>query len=193
MRYRHEMPFGAELRPTAAPGSACGRRPAAASSSPCTARRRSRCARSRTAGSRRPPPRRRARPTASSSTAGSAFPTRRRACNPDDVHGAEPRRRSARLRLARRRLARPAVARGRDLRAARRHLHAARARSRAAIDRLDYLADLGVTAIELMPVADFPGARNWGYDGVLPFAPDAQLRHARRPEAPGRRGACAQA
>jgi maltooligosyltrehalose trehalohydrolase len=40
--------------------------------------------------------------------------------------------------------------------------------------RLGELADTGVTAIELMPVADFPGARNWGYDGVLPFAPDAQ-------------------
>jgi malto-oligosyltrehalose trehalohydrolase len=39
--------------------------------------------------------------------------------------------------------------------------------------RLDYLAELGVTAIELMPVADFPGRRGWGYDGVLPFAPDA--------------------
>lgn len=39
--------------------------------------------------------------------------------------------------------------------------------------RLDYLVDLGVTAIELMPVADFPGRRSWGYDGVLPFAPDA--------------------
>lgn len=39
--------------------------------------------------------------------------------------------------------------------------------------RLDDLADLGVTAIELMPVADFPGRRNWGYDGVLPFAPDS--------------------
>ena len=37
--------------------------------------------------------------------------------------------------------------------------------------RLDWLADLGVTAIELMPVADFAGWRNWGYDGVLPFAP----------------------
>jgi malto-oligosyltrehalose trehalohydrolase len=37
---------------------------------------------------------------------------------------------------------------------------------------LDRLADLGVTAIELMPINDFPGARNWGYDGVLPFAPD---------------------
>lgn len=43
----------------------------------------------------------------------------------------------------------------------------------AAIERLDALVDLGVTAIELMPVADFPGRRNWGYDGVLPFAPDA--------------------
>jgi maltooligosyltrehalose trehalohydrolase len=43
----------------------------------------------------------------------------------------------------------------------------------AACERLDYLADLGVTAIELMPVADFPGLRNWGYDGVLPFAPES--------------------
>jgi malto-oligosyltrehalose trehalohydrolase len=44
---------------------------------------------------------------------------------------------------------------------------------RAAIDHLDDLRDLGVTAIELMPVADFPGERNWGYDGVLLFAPDS--------------------
>ncbi len=43
----------------------------------------------------------------------------------------------------------------------------------AAIERLDYLAALGVTALELMPIADFPGTRNWGYDGVLPYAPDA--------------------
>jgi maltooligosyltrehalose trehalohydrolase len=41
----------------------------------------------------------------------------------------------------------------------------------AAADRLSYLADLGVTAVELMPVADFPGRRNWGYDGAAPFAP----------------------
>ncbi|MFY9908581.1 MAG: malto-oligosyltrehalose trehalohydrolase [Candidatus Sulfotelmatobacter sp.] len=40
-------------------------------------------------------------------------------------------------------------------------------------DRLDYLAELGVTAIELMPLADFPGLRNWGYDGVFTFAPDS--------------------
>ncbi len=44
---------------------------------------------------------------------------------------------------------------------------------RAAIDRLDHLVDLGVTAIELMPIADFSGLRNWGYDGVLLFAPDS--------------------
>ncbi len=43
----------------------------------------------------------------------------------------------------------------------------------AAIERLDHLVRLGVTALELMPVADFPGRRNWGYDGVLPFAPDS--------------------
>jgi maltooligosyltrehalose trehalohydrolase len=37
---------------------------------------------------------------------------------------------------------------------------------------LPRLADLGVTAVELMPIAEFPGARNWGYDGALPFAPE---------------------
>ena len=40
----------------------------------------------------------------------------------------------------------------------------------AAIDQLDTLAHLGVSAIEIMPVAQFPGRRNWGYDGVFPFA-----------------------
>jgi malto-oligosyltrehalose trehalohydrolase len=38
---------------------------------------------------------------------------------------------------------------------------------------LERVANLGFTAIELMPVGDFPGTRNWGYDGVLPFAPDS--------------------
>ncbi len=37
--------------------------------------------------------------------------------------------------------------------------------------RLEHLQRLGVTAIELMPVAEFPGSRGWGYDGVLPYAP----------------------
>jgi maltooligosyltrehalose trehalohydrolase len=40
----------------------------------------------------------------------------------------------------------------------------------AAIVRLPELKDLGVTAVELMPVAQFPGSRNWGYDGAFPFA-----------------------
>ncbi len=48
---------------------------------------------------------------------------------------------------------------------------------------LGRLAELGVTAIELMPIAQFPGDRNWGYDGVLPYAPQSsygtpeQLKH----------------
>jgi maltooligosyltrehalose trehalohydrolase len=42
---------------------------------------------------------------------------------------------------------------------------------RGATERLSALAELGVTAIELMPVADFAGDRNWGYDGVALFAP----------------------
>ena len=40
----------------------------------------------------------------------------------------------------------------------------------AAIEHLDDLRELGITAIEIMPVAEFPGGRNWGYDGVFPYA-----------------------
>lgn len=40
----------------------------------------------------------------------------------------------------------------------------------AIIPELDYLVQLGITALELMPVGQFPGRRNWGYDGVFPFA-----------------------
>jgi maltooligosyltrehalose trehalohydrolase len=43
----------------------------------------------------------------------------------------------------------------------------------AVIPHLVSLVDLGVTALELMPVAEFPGARNWGYDGVHLFAPQS--------------------
>lgn len=42
---------------------------------------------------------------------------------------------------------------------------------RAVMAKLPHLASLGVTAIELMPIADFPGERNWGYDGVMLYAP----------------------
>lgn len=41
----------------------------------------------------------------------------------------------------------------------------------AVVERLAYLCDLGATAIQLMPVAQFPGSRNWGYDGVHLYAP----------------------
>ena len=41
-------------------------------------------------------------------------------------------------------------------------------------EKLDYLVALGITALELMPVADFPGTCNWGYDGVYLFAPDSR-------------------
>src|SRR5579859_2723171 len=41
------------------------------------------------------------------------------------------------------------------------------------IGELPRLATLGISAVELMPINDFPGKRNWGYDGVLPYAPDA--------------------
>jgi maltooligosyltrehalose trehalohydrolase len=44
----------------------------------------------------------------------------------------------------------------------------------AAAQRLEYLRDTGITVVELMPLADFPGARNWGYDGVLLYAPDSR-------------------
>ncbi len=44
---------------------------------------------------------------------------------------------------------------------------------RAMIDRLDHLKTTGITALELMPLADFAGRRNWGYDGVLWYAPDS--------------------
>jgi maltooligosyltrehalose trehalohydrolase len=44
---------------------------------------------------------------------------------------------------------------------------------RAMIGRLDHLVETGITALELMPLADFAGKRNWGYDGVLWYAPDS--------------------
>ena len=49
-----------------------------------------------------------------------------------------------------------------------------------AAERLDHLTSLGVTAVELLPVADFPGRWGWGYDGVLLFAPESTYG---RPEA----------
>src|SRR5215468_3053204 len=47
----------------------------------------------------------------------------------------------------------------------------ARGTFESAIARLDHLVDLGITHVELMPVAEFPGVRGWGYDGVDLYAP----------------------
>ncbi|MEH7882106.1 malto-oligosyltrehalose trehalohydrolase [Rhizobium laguerreae] len=44
---------------------------------------------------------------------------------------------------------------------------------KAAIERLDHLQALGVTALQIMPLSEFPGRYSWGYDGVLPYAPDS--------------------
>lgn len=44
---------------------------------------------------------------------------------------------------------------------------------RAMLNKLDHLTATGITALELMPLSDFVGRWNWGYDGVLPFAPDS--------------------
>jgi len=48
---------------------------------------------------------------------------------------------------------------------------------RAAIEKLPHLRDLGITAIEIMPIADFAGERNWGYDGAAVFAPARAYGH----------------
>ena len=53
---------------------------------------------------------------------------------------------------------------------------------RKVIDRLPYLKDLGVNAIELMPPTEFPGATSWGYNPCNPFAVESQLWRPRRPE-----------
>ena len=100
--------------------------------------------------------------------------------NPDDVHGAsvvvDPAPSTGPTATG---------AGGRGTRPSSTSCTSAPSRRRARIagveTRLDYLADLGVTAIELMPLADFPGRRNWGYDGVLPFAPDASYGTPGRP------------
>jgi 1,4-alpha-glucan branching enzyme/maltooligosyltrehalose trehalohydrolase len=44
---------------------------------------------------------------------------------------------------------------------------------KSAAERLDYLQQLGIAAIQIMPLSDFPGRYNWGYDGVMPYAPDS--------------------
>ena len=170
----HAMPFGADRHRRRRALSAVGAVRANASSSRSTARIAVACRSSRTAGSSTTRRGARAGARYRYRIDGELFvPDPASRFNPDDVHGAsvvvDPRT----LRVDRR-------ATGADGRGTRRSSTSctwARSRRRARFAgveaRLDYLADLGVTAIELMPLADFPGKRNWGYDGVLPFAPDA--------------------
>ncbi len=101
-------------------------------------------------------------------------PIRARASSP---RGCAGRRGSSRSRRPRARGL--ALDEARDLRAPRRHVlgggDVRRRRSRTCAG----LRELGVTAIELMPVATFPGERGWGYDGVYASAPHRGLRRAR--------------
>ncbi len=195
MKRRHAMPFGAEVFASAACASASGRPPRARSSSSSTVRDSRAKARDvsarATAGSRS---------TVADAPAGTRYafridgglsvPDPASRCNPDDVHAPSM-------------VVDPLAYDWNDASWSGRpwedaviyELHVGtftpEGTFAAAIERLDYLAELGVTAVELMPIADFPGRRNWGYDGVLPFAPDATLRHAGRSQAPGRCRACA--
>ena len=59
----------------------------------------------------------------------------------------------------------------------------------AAAAKLPHLAEIGITCIELMPVAEFPGGFGWGYDGVDAVRPHPPLRRARRAARLRRRGA----
>ena len=95
--------------------------------------------------------------------------------------------RSRRVRVDRcRRGAASHAAPPRALRAPRRHVHARGHVGRGGRRSCRSSPSSAITTIELMPVAEFAGRHNWGYDGVNLFAPTARLRHARRP-APVRR------
>ena len=93
-------------------------------------------------------------------------------------------RRSGAYTMAQRRLARAAMGGGRLIRAACRACGGFAGVAR----ELPRLAELGITAVELMPIAEFPGARNWGYDGVLPFAPECSYGTPGRLESADRCG-----
>ena len=120
-----------------------------------------------------------ARSTASGSTAATLFPDPASRFQPDGPHG--PSGSSIR------RLSRGPTARGAACRSSGQVIYELHVGTfteagtlRGAIERLPELADLGITLIELMPVADFAGRFGWGYDGVEPVRADAALRHARR-------------
>ena len=201
MKRAHAMPFGAEVLPdggVALPAVGAGARSRCVLELGARRRRGRACAdaaRRATAGTSSTLPTRGAGdalPLPARRTA-CACPTRPRAATPTTCTApsvvVDPRA----FDWQRRRLARPAVGRGGDLRAARRHLHArGHVRRGARAPRLTCV-ELGVTAIELMPLADFPGPAQLGLRRRAAVRARRRLRHARRPQAPGRRGARARA
>ena len=98
---------------------------------------------------------------------------------PDGVHGAARRSWHPDYRFRQRAPGAAPARRAGHLRAARRHLHRAKAPTPRPGRRLPYLAELGVTTLELMPLSSFPGARGWGYDGVAHYR---ALRPLRQPD-----------
>ena len=99
---------------------------------------------------------------------------------PDGPHEPSAYVDPARVPLDRRRAQGPAADRPGHLRDARRHVHAGRHVARGGRASSTELARIGITVIEMMPIAEFPGRFGWGYDGVDLYAPGAHLRHARR-------------
>ena len=110
---------------------------------------------------------------------GAAWPDPCSRWQPEGVRGPSRVVDTAAFEWTRRRLGRRRARRARHLRAARRHVHATRARSTASSRASAALRELGVTAIELMPVATFPGERGWGYDGLYTYAAAPGVRRAR--------------
>jgi maltooligosyltrehalose trehalohydrolase len=101
---------------------------------------------------------------------GAAFPSPASRFQPDGVHGPSQVVDSSAYRWSDGAWVRPPF---RDLVIYELHLgtFTTEGTYRAAIGRLPFLRELGVNAVEIMPLADFPGGHNWGYDGVHPYAP----------------------
>ena len=188
-----DLPLGAPAR--RAPSLPAGRRSASGRRAPSASRSRVGGAehalerRGPRRAARRRSRRRRAHDYALRARRRRALPDPRSAAgSPTGLRGPSRGRRPGAFDVDRRRPGSPpALARPRHLRAARRHVHAGgdvrRRRSRTSRE----LRELGVTAIELMPVAEFPGRRGWGYDGVYLSRRAVRLRRARTGFAAARR------
>ena len=162
-----------------APALRAGRGPRSRARPPARPRRRRRPRRDRRGVGR-------ATTTSSCSTAGRRCPTRARASSRDGVRGPSRVVDTSRLRIA------P----GPELPLEELVLYELHVGTftpggtfDAVIPHLERLRSLGVTALELMPVATFPGERGWGYDGVYTYAPHRRVRRPGGARAPRRRRA----